>query len=122
MKSIFLNLGEGFKDDKLQIFKRELEKRMEVITFDHVSENIGEINAIEEQGAIFYFETAICRKNKNYIQAFCSVVNLIGYLPSAVYLMPVAPKELVKAIKKQWPNVGIFEFQYDIMKPAEQIN
>ena len=122
MKSIFLNIGHGFNDELLNKFKEQLEKRMHVITFNRVSENVEAINAIEEQGAIFYFETGICRKNQNYTRAFCNVISLLTYKPSAVYLMPHAPRELVRALKKHWPKIDIYHFEYDKMKPAEKIN
>lgn len=125
MVSVFLNLGEGFKDDKLNIFRRELEKRMKTISYDYARENLHKINSLDEvtgeTGHIFYFETDVCRKNKNYIRAFSNLVTCIMVEPSAVYLMPYAPKELVNVIHEQWPDAGIYVFQYDVMEPAKRI-
>jgi 5'(3')-deoxyribonucleotidase len=121
MTSIFLNLGEGFKDEKLNIFRKQLEKRMDVVTFDYAREKIELINCNQDIGCIYYLETSVCRKNKNYIRAFCNLVTCISVEPSAVYLMPCAPKELVKVLKEHWPEAGIYLFEYDIMKPAKLI-
>ncbi len=124
MVSVFLNLGEGFKDDKLNIFRRELAKRMEVFSYDYARENLELINKLDittgETGHIFYFETDVCRKNKNYIKAFSNLVTCITTKPSAVYLMPYAPKELVNVICEQW-QCDVYLFQYDVMKPAVKI-
>lgn len=125
MTSVFLNLGQGFNDDKINIFKRELEKRMSVKTFDYAIEQLDSINELDittgETGHIFYLQTMECRKNKNYINAFCNLIGNITTRPSAVYLMPEAPKKIVAGIRACWPDAEIYHFQYDIMKPSERI-
>jgi hypothetical protein len=123
MTSVFINIGEGFKDEKLNIFRRQVEKNMPVICYDYAREQLHKINSLPvvANGYIFYMETDICRKNKNYIRAFCNIVTCITTEPSAIYLMPCAPKELVKVIKEQWKSCDVYLFEYDKMKASVQI-
>lgn len=122
MTSVFLNLGDGFADEKLYIFKKQLEKRMQVITFNYAIEHLGEINSLNidtgETGHIFYLQTEPCRLNKNYIRAFENLIGNITVQPSAVYLMPEAPKRIIAGIRACWPDAEVYHFEYDIMKPA----
>jgi hypothetical protein len=123
MTSVFINIGEGFKDEKLNIFRRQLEKTMPVKCFDYAREQLEKINGLPvvANGYIFYLETDICRKNKNYIGAFSNLVTCITTEPSAIYLMPCAPKELVKVIKEQWLSCDVYLFEYDKMKSSVRI-
>lgn len=132
MTSVFINIGEGFKDDKLNIFRRQLEKRMPVVSVDYARENLEKINDLKGAkegreiddiltGYIFYLETVNCNKNKNYTKAFCNLLSCITTMPSAIYLMPYAPKEIVRVIRTQWPETEIYLFEYHTMTPARKI-
>lgn len=119
VKSLFINLGEDFKDKSEMInFIKALESQHKSCTiFNYAREKLHLINSYaidndnDEITMILVFETNGC-ESKNRIRALMNLISEIYLEPAEVYFLPTCPKELLMVAQEQFKYSKIFRINY----------